>query len=69
MKCKNKKISLKGCVYNGISGTISRTNLNVICTNDEQGKTLSIDNGHLQFSIPMEDIAKYFEGDYRKGKK
>lgn len=69
MKCKNKKISLKGTVYNGISGTMSRSNLNVICTNDEEGKTLSIDNGHLQFSIPMEDITKYFEGDYRKGKK
>lgn len=69
MKCKNKKISLKGIVYNGISETMSRSNLNVICTNDEQGKTLSIDTGLLQFTIPMEDIVKYFEGDYRKGKK
>lgn len=69
MKCKNKEINVKGLVYNDASQMLSRCNLRVLCTNDEKGKTLSIDNGHLQFSIPMEDIAKYFEGDYRKGKK
>lgn len=69
MKCKSKEINVKGTVYNDASGTVKICNLRVLCTNDEKGKTLSIDNGHLQFSIPMEDIAKYFEGDYRKGKK
>lgn len=66
MKCKGEVINVKGTVYNGASGRVSVCNLRVLCTNDEEGKQLSIDNGHLQFSIPFEGIAKYFEGDYRK---
>ena len=68
MKCKNKVVNVKGTVYNGASQMKNRCNFNVICTNDEKGKQLSIDNGLLQFSIPFDDIAKYFEGDYREGK-
>jgi hypothetical protein len=69
MKCKSQEVNVKGAVYNAISDRVSACNFRVLCTNDENGKTLSIDNGHLQFSIPMEEVAKYFEGDYRKGKK
>lgn len=67
MKCKNKEVNVKGMVYNDISRSLSVCNFRVICTNDEKGKTLSIDNGHLQFSIPFEPIAKYFEGNFKKG--
>lgn len=66
MKCKNKEVNVKGLVYNDASQQIRSCNLRVICTNDEKGKTLSIDNGLLQFTIPMEAIAKYFEGNYKK---
>lgn len=69
MKRKSKEVYVKGTVYNDASGSLRVCTFRVLCTNDEEGKQLSIDNGHLQFSIPMEDIAKYFEGDYRKGKK
>ena len=31
-----------------------------ICSNDEKGKTLSIDNGVIQYSIPMEKIVELF---------
>lgn len=34
--------------------------LRVMVTNDSKGKTLSIDNGEIQFSIPMEIILHYF---------
>lgn len=67
MKCKNKEVNVKGMVYNGASDRLSVCNLRVLCTNNEKGKTLAIDNGHLQFSIPFEPIAKYFEGNFKKG--
>ena len=37
-----------------------------ICTNDEEGKTLSVDNGLVQFSVAFEEIEEYFKGDYKK---
>ena len=66
MKCKSKEVYVKGTVYNDASGSLRVCTFRVLCANDEKGKTLSIDNGHLQFSIPMEDIVKYFEGNYKK---
>lgn len=58
---KNKEIKVKGFEYNDIKGTMQIKELTCICTNDERGKTLSVDNGIIQFSIPMETIAKYFK--------
>ena len=69
MKCKGEVVNVKGTVFNGASGSLSICNFQVICTNDEKGKQLSIDNGHLQFSIPFDNIAKHFVGDYRKERK
>lgn len=69
MKCKGEIVNVKGTVYNGASDRMSVCNLRAICTNDEKGKQLSIDNGHLQFSIPFDELVKYFEGDYRKEQK
>jgi hypothetical protein len=57
---KNKEITVRGAEYNDINGTLQVKNLTCICTNDSKGKTLSIDNGIIQFSIPMEEIIKYF---------
>jgi hypothetical protein len=67
MKCENKKVIVKGTVLNVASGSMSVCPLLALCTNDEKGKTLSIGNGHLQFSIPFEPVAKYFEGNFKKG--
>lgn len=69
MKCKNKEITLRGMEYNDTTSKIYVTTLRCICTNDEKGKSLSIDNGSIQFTIPFEPIAECFKGDYRKEKK
>lgn len=36
-------------------------NLNVLITNDENGKTLSINDGEKQFSIPFEPIERFLK--------
>ena len=66
MKCKNKEFYVKGAVYNDASGSLRVCTFRVLCTNDKKGKTLSIDNGLLQFTIPFEAVEEYFKGDYKK---
>lgn len=66
MKCKNKEIAVQGLVYDDGTLTFKKTILRCICTNDEKGKTLSIDNGIYQFSIPFEEIEHCFKGNYKK---
>lgn len=68
MKCKNKEIKVNGVFYDGKT-SFAPIQLYCICTNDENGKTLSIDNGNIQFSIPFEAVEECFKGNYRKGKK
>lgn len=64
MKCKNKEVKVKGAVL--LMDIASVQELTCIITNDEQGKTLSIDNDNIQFTIPFEPLEKYFKGDYKK---
>ena len=66
MKCKNKEVAVQGFEAHPNERKIIRRTLWVICSNDEHGKSLSVNNGEIQFTIPMDEIAKYFEGDYRK---
>ena len=66
MKCKNKAVMVRGTEYSDLTGELAVCTLRCICTNDEHGKTLSIDNGRIQFSIPFEKVEEYFKGDYRK---
>lgn len=66
MKCKNKVFIVTGFVFGDPFLIHKNETIRVICTNDEKGKTLSLDNGKIQFSIPMEEIYKCFEGDYTK---
>jgi hypothetical protein len=57
MKCKNKRI-----VVNGIEitdSTIAQVPFECLITNDEKGKTLSIYNGYVQFSVPVEPLEKW----------
>ena len=67
MKCKNKEFIVRGFIYIESGNRLATQELRVICTNDEKGKTLSIDNGVIQFSIPMEAVIECFKGDYRNG--
>ena len=63
MKCKNKEVIVMGLVqhffYDG--SKIYKTKLRCICTNDEKGKTLSVDDGRIQMSIPFGQIEEYFK--------
>lgn len=60
MKCKNKEVIVTGLVcYAGIK--LYEQKLRVICTNDEKGKTLSVNDGRIQMSIPFEQVQEYFK--------
>lgn len=69
MKCKSKELKVIGTVYDDRTRKFGFQRLRCICTNDEKGKTFSVDNGVIQFSIPFDNIAKYFEGDYKNLRK
>jgi hypothetical protein len=60
VKCKNKEVIVTGLVYDGGS-KIYKQKLRVICTNDEKGKTLSVNDGRIQMSIPFEQVEEYFK--------
>ena len=56
---RNKRVSVVGMITTPeimIPGT-----LDVIITNDEIGKTISIGNGETQFTIPFEPIERYLK--------
>lgn len=54
-----KKICVNGIVCDS-AGAAMRT-LECIITNDKNGKTLSINNGKMQFTIPFEPIEKFLK--------
>lgn len=64
MKCRSKEVNVFGFIANGDS--FKPCNVLCICTNDEYGKTLSIGNEYIQFTIPFEAVEEYFEGNYGK---
>lgn len=66
MKCTTREIRVTGVEYNEITRRLVKQEFTCYCTNDELGKTLSIDNGVVQFTIPFDELAKYFIGDYTK---
>lgn len=59
MKCKNKHFSISGYKQNVITNEIQPVLLGVIVTNDELGKTVSVNNGIIQFIFPADEIAKW----------
>ena len=61
MKCRNSHIFVNGFCCNGKSREITKTTFDCTATNDEIGKTLSISNGELQFTIPFEPLEKYLK--------
>lgn len=56
---KNVHIPIMGGVMTG-SG-IQFRKLDVIVTNDSTGKSISINDGNIQFTIPFEPVEKYFQ--------
>lgn len=63
MKCKNKAVMVDGIIYFAQTEKFYPLKLRCICTNDSKGKTLSIDDGAMQYSVPMDDLIKYFTED------
>ena len=55
-----RKIQVNGIECNEKGAAM--TSLDCIVTNDKHGKTLSINNGKIQFTIPFEPIEKYLKG-------
>lgn len=57
---RNKRIAVLGMTLYP-NGDSLPDELECIITNDEKGKTLSINNGVLQFTIPFEPIERYLK--------
>ena len=57
MKWKNKKVKVNGVFYTNMSMCMKE--FECIITNDNHGKTLSINDGKTQFTIPFEPIERY----------
>lgn len=55
----NKQEKVRGFVSTPVK--TQRAMLNVTVTNDKIGKTISIDDGYIQFTIPFEPIEKYLK--------
>lgn len=56
---KNAKVTVTGFVYDDEKRTVEAQRLECIITNDRIGKTLSINDGKKQFTIPFEAVEKY----------
>jgi len=56
---KNAKVTVTGFVYDGVGILPKAQRLECIITNDRIGKTLSINDGKKQFTIPFEAVEKY----------
>lgn len=62
MGIKNKIVLIGGLRYDGNEELKQeRINFECIITNDRNGKTLSINDGKIQFTIPFEPIEKYLK--------
>ena len=55
------EIEVEGAIYDDARNIIKKTPLNVLITNDDHGKTLSINDGVIQFTVPAEKIAEYLK--------
>lgn len=63
MKCKNKSVKVIGLrgVDDGKTLKVNRQVLECIITNDDIGRTLSVNDGKTQFTFPFEPIVKYLD--------
>lgn len=58
---KSKHVTVRGSIAGIGTPLLTPCDLECIITNDELGKTLSINNGIIQFSIPIEPIEQYLK--------
>lgn len=58
---KNKHVRVAGMITRSKMPLFEPRELTCIITNDERGKTLSIGDGTLQFTIPFEPIERYLK--------
>ena len=56
MKCKDKTVYVDGVALYPLEPMPTLVQLRCIVTNDGKGKTLSVDDGRTQFTIPFERI-------------
>lgn len=56
-----RKLTVEGIIYDDDRLIIKKTDMEVLITNDEHGKTLSINDGHIQYTVPAEKIAEYLK--------
>ena len=61
MKCKNKHFSIKGYKQNVIANELQPAILDVIVTNEELGKTVSVNDRNIQFIFPADEVAKWLK--------
>lgn len=62
MNCKNKRIFIRG--FKWLNKTALRgeaVEFECFVTNDSVGKTLSIYDGEIQFTIPFEPLEEYLK--------
>ena len=57
---RNKHVRVIGGVATLLSASVPKA-FDCIITNDEHGKTLSICDGKMQFTIPFEPIERYLK--------
>lgn len=60
-KIKNLHVRVSGGVNVSGSSFLAPKMFDCIITNDEIGKTLSINDGNVQFIIPFEPIERYLK--------
>lgn len=58
---KNKIVNVIGMITQTGATPFRVRELTCIITNDERGKTLSVGDGTLQFTIPFEPIERYLK--------
>ena len=56
-----KSFKVKGFRYNDLTSDLRKQEFNVIISNDKIGKTLSIDDGVIQYTISMNNLLKYLK--------
>lgn len=58
---KSKRVKVSGVITSSTAPMCVSQEFDCIISNDERGKTLSINNGIMQFTIPFEPIERYLK--------
>lgn len=53
------ELAVNGIVYDNATRKIKPRKFQILVSNDETGKTLSIADGRIQFTFPFEPVEKY----------